>query len=186
MALHNSASKSHTNLSRLPTRFDHSCIRSYANGVVAVSVADAVATAILNFLVLPLHLCSCISSYVHRMALFTGLLGFVSTVASLVTYKGGCYDYLPNQIEGVTYDFHLGPSYYCLLFATILKGFDFIFNLIVPVPREGYWDPDRDDSSGGVGSESASSKKQALLGSEISSGDSDGTNGTVQSPIFNT
>eukprot|EP00603_Paraphysomonas_imperforata_P011893 CAMPEP_0114468278 /NCGR_PEP_ID=MMETSP0104-20121206/10093_1 /TAXON_ID=37642 ORGANISM="Paraphysomonas imperforata, Strain PA2" /NCGR_SAMPLE_ID=MMETSP0104 /ASSEMBLY_ACC=CAM_ASM_000202 /LENGTH=235 /DNA_ID=CAMNT_0001641845 /DNA_START=121 /DNA_END=828 /DNA_ORIENTATION=+ len=73
------------------------------------------------------------------MGMLTSLLGFVGGIISLYSYQSGCYTNLPSTINGYDVTYHLGPSYYCMLFATMFKPVDFLINLVIPVPAQGYW-----------------------------------------------
>lgn len=73
------------------------------------------------------------------MGMLTSILGFVGGVVSLYSYQSGCYDNLPSSINGMNVTYHLGPSFYCMLWATLFKPVDFLINLLIPVPARGYW-----------------------------------------------
>ena len=68
------------------------------------------------------------------------MLGFLTTLASLNAFKIGCYDKVPESIDydGITGDveWFLGPSWYCLLAAILLKPIDVIIHLLMPTPVE--------------------------------------------------
>lgn len=76
------------------------------------------------------------------VGVFTGLLSFATTLFTLQSFYSGCSAKLPDcvQIGEICYnlDYYLGPSFYCMLFATLLKLFDIWANLIVPVSIIGY------------------------------------------------
>jgi len=67
------------------------------------------------------------------MGILTGVLGFVSTLAALSTYAGGCYHNLPTEYNGVRINYSLGPGFLCLLVATVLKIIDVVANVFLPV-----------------------------------------------------
>lgn len=73
------------------------------------------------------------------MGMLTSILGFVGGIYSLYSYQSGCYTNLPDTIAGYDVSYHLGPSYYCMLAATLCKPIDFLINLLIPVPVQGYW-----------------------------------------------
>lgn len=98
------------------------------------------------------------------MGIFTGILGFTTTLFALLIYAEGCYINLPSEINSIKYSWRLGPAFYCVLVATLLKPIDALINLLVPVPQVGYWDPDRDKSESTRSSDVFSnSKKEPLL-----------------------
>ena len=74
------------------------------------------------------------------LAIITGILGFLSTLSSLSTYAGGCYENLPDQlaVEGghVDMDWRLGPGFACILVATLLKPLNIIAHVLLPTPDE--------------------------------------------------
>lgn len=86
--------------------------------------------------------------------ILTGLVGTISNLAAMLTYLQGCYHNFPSNYDGVSINYRLGPSFYCMLIATIFKLFDVWVHLIVPVPAEGYWkseemkEPTADTESG--------------------------------------
>lgn len=73
------------------------------------------------------------------MGILTGVLGFTTTLASLSAYAGGCYRNLPSTYNGKNIDYSLGPGFICLLIATVLKIFDVVVNVCLPVVP--YLDP---------------------------------------------
>ena len=76
------------------------------------------------------------------MGIFTGVLGCVSTIAALSAYAGACFKNLPEEFNTHTIEYKYGPGFVCLLFATILKVFDIICHVIMPVEpfdEEEYW-----------------------------------------------
>ena len=73
------------------------------------------------------------------MGMLTSLLGFVGGLVSLYSYSAGCYHNLPDSINGVDVEYRLGPAYFCMLVATLCKPVDFLINLLIPVPAQGYW-----------------------------------------------
>jgi hypothetical protein len=73
------------------------------------------------------------------MGMLTSLLGCAGGIISLYSYQSGCYSNLPSIINGHDVSYHLGPAYYCMLVATLLKPCDFFINLVIPVPAQGYW-----------------------------------------------
>lgn len=64
-----------------------------------------------------------------------------------------CYGNFPDSINGSDLDVWLGPGFICVLVATLLKVFDIFVHLLVPVPKEGSWEP-------GVTSEAEADSKQ--------------------------
>lgn len=69
--------------------------------------------------------------------LFTGFVGFFSSLASLTVYADGCERNLPDElITGSSIDYQYGPGFICLLIATLLLPFNFIANLLLPVPDQ--------------------------------------------------
>jgi hypothetical protein len=66
-------------------------------------------------------------------------MGVVTTLMTLSSYLRFCYTNMPREIGGNTVEYTLGISFWCTLLATFLKLWDFIFNMIVPVPRHGFW-----------------------------------------------
>jgi hypothetical protein len=82
------------------------------------------------------------------MAIFTGVIGIFSNLGTISNYMAGCFNDFPNSYEylGATYNitYSLGPSVWCLIWATIFKALDLIFNLLLPVPASGYWGEEAD------------------------------------------
>lgn len=82
------------------------------------------------------------------MGMLTSLLGFAGGIVSLYSYQSGCYTNLPDTLaSGVEVTYHLGPAYYCMLVATLCKPIDFLINLVIPVPAQGYWKQPEDEAA---------------------------------------
>jgi hypothetical protein len=79
--------------------------------------------------------------------ILTGTLGGLTTLAALVTFNEGCYAdveggsvIVPSSITGsedllLSFDWDLSTSFYCILFATLLKPVDVICHLLTPTPK---------------------------------------------------
>lgn len=84
------------------------------------------------------------------MAIFTGFVGIFSNLGTISNFQAGCFNDLPTSYDppdgGGSYDisYRVGPAIWCLIFATILKVFDIIFNVLLPVPTKGYWGDESD------------------------------------------
>lgn len=72
------------------------------------------------------------------MGIFSGFLGLITTLAALNIFTDDCFNQL-NGNNNIYLEKHLGIAFYCLLFATILKGIDLIVHCMIPVPIQGYW-----------------------------------------------
>jgi len=76
------------------------------------------------------------------MGVITGLFGFGTTLAALNTFQLGCYQNLPLSLYTATFTYTLGPSFWCLFIATLLKIPDALLHAILPTPeykrKEGY------------------------------------------------
>lgn len=70
------------------------------------------------------------------MAMFTGIMGSLSTLIALSSYVDGCYRNLPSSVAGVEVDYRLGPGFICLLVPTFLKPLDVVINLFMPVRKD--------------------------------------------------
>jgi len=78
------------------------------------------------------------------MGIFTGFLGFFTTIASLSAYADGCYNNLPDELIGHNITYSLGPGFICLLIATVLKVFDIVVMIFTPVVPYNEDDEDAD------------------------------------------
>ena len=67
------------------------------------------------------------------MGIFTGILGCVSTMAALSAYAEGCNKHLPGYIDGHSAAYHYGPGFICLVIATLLKAYDVMVHILMPV-----------------------------------------------------
>jgi len=67
------------------------------------------------------------------MGMLTGILSFVSTLAALSSYAGGCLRNLPTQIGGLSIQYSPGPGLLCLVVATVLKVVDIVVHVCTPV-----------------------------------------------------
>lgn len=72
----------------------------------------------------------------------TDFIGLISSLAALSEYADGCYNNFPDSIDGSSVDVWLGPGFICVLVANVLKLFDIFVHFVVPVPKDGAWDPD--------------------------------------------
>lgn len=73
----------------------------------------------------------------------TGIIGFLSTMVALAGYSSNCYNKIDSSYYGtIEVDKHLGPAFFLLLIATMLKWVDIIAHSIVPTPKEGYFGSD--------------------------------------------
>lgn len=75
------------------------------------------------------------------MGMATGILGTITTLSAISEWKAGCYDSIPDHLDGSDVDISFGAAFYCIVFATILKVFDTICHFLIPMPKEGYWEP---------------------------------------------
>ncbi|KAJ1420043.1 hypothetical protein B484DRAFT_433636, partial [Ochromonadaceae sp. CCMP2298] len=74
--------------------------------------------------------------------IFFGLVGLVTTLGALSQFYSACYANF-ETLSSTTWEYKsLGPAFYLLLVATLLKIFDIAAHLLVPVPKAGYWSPD--------------------------------------------
>ncbi|KAJ1433827.1 hypothetical protein B484DRAFT_447022 [Ochromonadaceae sp. CCMP2298] len=73
--------------------------------------------------------------------IITGIFGTLTTLSALSSFAGSCYRDFDSATDGDTLDKKLGPAFYLLLVATLLKILDVIAHIIVPVPKAGYWRP---------------------------------------------
>lgn len=62
------------------------------------------------------------------MALFTGLLGGLSTLSTLATYADNCWNISSGETS------HMGPGFVLQMFGTILKFFDIFFHAFLQTP----------------------------------------------------
>ena len=70
------------------------------------------------------------------MAMFTGIVGSISTLIALSSYVEGCFRNLPSTVAGEDVDYKLGPGFICLLVPTFLKPLDVVVNLLMPVKKD--------------------------------------------------
>mmetsp|Transcript_10104 Transcript_10104/g.16601 ORF Transcript_10104/g.16601 Transcript_10104/m.16601 type:complete len:304 (-) Transcript_10104:528-1439(-) len=84
--------------------------------------------------------------------IITGIIGTLTTLAALNTFADVCYRDFSVDVEGVKLEKSVGPAFYLLLFATLLKIFDVIIHFIVPTPEQGYWTPDGPGMGEGIAS----------------------------------
>lgn len=92
----------------------------------------------------------------------TSLLGAITSLITLDSFTTGCYDKFPNTYNGTDISYYYGPSFFCLLFATIFKFFDCFFNAILPVPAKGGWGEDEMDEDLNKHEDSSTSADNAL------------------------
>jgi hypothetical protein len=70
------------------------------------------------------------------MALFTGILGTITTLSSISLFLDGCFRHLPEyDAQGKTIIYTLGPGFICLLIPQVLKPLDVLVNLLTPVEQ---------------------------------------------------
>jgi len=69
----------------------------------------------------------------------TGIIGFSTTIAAILSYTQDCRDNLPDRFLNTDeeIDYELGPALICLIIATFLKIIDLIVHVIMPVPIRG-------------------------------------------------
>lgn len=76
------------------------------------------------------------------MGIFTGVMGFLSTLAALNSFADTCFRNLTPAVSSLDMDKQPGAAFILLLIATILKVVDIWAHVIVPVPELNYWTPD--------------------------------------------
>jgi hypothetical protein len=69
-------------------------------------------------------------------SVITGIIGMITTLVALSVYTDVCGRNLPNNVLGQDVEYELGPGFVCLLLATLLKPFDILGNLLMPVIPE--------------------------------------------------
>jgi hypothetical protein len=69
----------------------------------------------------------------------TGIVGFLSTMVALAGYSSNCYNMIDSSYGATDIDKQLGPAFFLLLIATLLKLVDVIAHSLVPTPKEGYF-----------------------------------------------
>lgn len=76
-----------------------------------------------------------------RMGIFTGVLGFLSTLSALNAFANTCFRNLNPAVSSLSMDKQPGAAFILLLVATVLKMVDILAHVIVPVPEQDYWTP---------------------------------------------
>ena len=74
-----------------------------------------------------------------------GLIGMATTLTALNGFTVICMTDLQPKVEFITLHKEYGPAFLCLAVATILKAVDVGVHLLVPVPDEGYWSPNKSE-----------------------------------------
>lgn len=98
------------------------------------------------------------------MAIFTNVLGFITTIAALAEYQSACFNDLPSKINGEDVNYSAGPAFYCMVLATLLKVVDLVIHIIVPVNPAKCWLPS--DGLAGLTSGSGGNKDSRQSASE--------------------
>lgn len=70
------------------------------------------------------------------MALFTGIMGTITTLIALSSYSDGCFKNLPDSDSSGDVEWKLGPGFSLLLVATLLKPVNVIIHMLMPVVKE--------------------------------------------------
>lgn len=73
------------------------------------------------------------------IGIVTGIIGFLSTMVALAGYSSNCYSKIDSSYGTTDVDKQLGPAFFLLLIATLLKLVDVIAHSLVPTPKEGYF-----------------------------------------------
>ena len=73
------------------------------------------------------------------IGIVTGIIGFLSTMVALAGYSSNCYNMIDSSYGATDIDKQLGPAFFLLLVATLLKLVDVIAHSLVPTPKEGYF-----------------------------------------------
>jgi len=73
------------------------------------------------------------------IGIVTGIIGFLSTMVALAGYSSNCYSKIDSSYDTTDVDKQLGPAFFLLLIATLLKLVDVIAHSLVPTPKEGYF-----------------------------------------------
>lgn len=141
--------------------FDDDDFNDYCDDCKDAS-SSTVSTAILSLITMFPQMATDIQRSVAKgdancqkfVGMLTGFIGFVGTMTAINSYKEGCFDMLPGKIAGNDVHYRAGPSFYCMLFATILKVVDLTAHLIVPVNLEAAWRPEDGVLGGGAKSNS--------------------------------
>jgi len=77
----------------------------------------------------------------------TGVIGLLSTMVALVGYSSNCFNKIDSNYDITDVDKNLGPAFYLLLIATLLKVIDIAAHLLVPTPKEGYFGSDLEEDN---------------------------------------
>jgi hypothetical protein len=75
----------------------------------------------------------------RSLGIVTGIVGLVSTLSSLSSFRASCYDQIQNSYDIYSVSNQLGLAYYLVLVATYFKVVDILSHVIVPVPARGYF-----------------------------------------------
>jgi len=68
----------------------------------------------------------------------TGIVGFITTLNSILIYLNSCRDSLPTtNADGENVEYVFGASIICLTLATFMKWIDVFVHIIMPVPKRG-------------------------------------------------
>jgi len=73
------------------------------------------------------------------IGIVTGVMGLLGTMVALVGYSSNCFNKIDSSYGFTNVDKNLGPAFYLLLIATLLKVVDIAAHSLVPTPKEGYF-----------------------------------------------